>query len=88
MNKKVCILGLGYIGLPTAGILSKNGYNVYGVDLIKSKVDAINSGECYISEPKLKELIFDAVKNKKLKAGTKPIESDIFIIAVPTPFHN
>lgn len=86
MNKSICILGLGYIGLPTAAILCDKGYNVHGVDVEDSKVEAINNGSTYINEPGLANLISSSVKNKKLKASKLPQESDIFIIAVPTPF--
>jgi len=87
MNKSVCIVGLGYIGLPTAAILCEKGYNVHGVDVQESKIKAVNEGQSYINEPGLEKLISNAVRNNKLSASYSAKESDIFIIAVPTPFH-
>jgi len=85
--KKICVVGLGYIGLPTASLLANKGYEVLGVDILKSTVDTINRGEIHIVEPKLDLFVQSAVKNKKLKASLTAAEADIFIIAVPTPFH-
>jgi len=85
--KKVCVLGLGYIGLPTAALLANVGYIVHGVDVVQSTVDTINQGKIHIVEPELDTFVKSAVNSGKLKADTKPTEADIFIIAVPTPFH-
>jgi len=85
--KKICVIGLGYIGLPTAALLANKGYDVHGVDVVQSTVDTINRGEIHIVEPELDTFVQAAVKSEKLKATIKPIEADIFIIAVPTPFH-
>lgn len=85
--KKICVIGLGYIGLPTAALLVNKGYDVHGVDVVQSTVDTINRGKIHIVEPELDTFVQAAVKSKKLKATVKPIEADIFIIAVPTPFH-
>jgi len=85
--KKVCVIGLGYIGLPTAALLANRGYDVHGVDIVQSTVDTINQGKIHIVEPELDTFVQAAVKSKKLKADTKPTEADIFIIAVPTPFY-
>jgi UDP-N-acetyl-D-mannosaminuronic acid dehydrogenase len=85
--KKICVVGLGYIGLPTAALLANKGYDVYGVDVVQSTVDTINRGEIHIVEPELDTFVQAAVKSEKLKANTKPVEADVFIIAVPTPFH-
>ena len=84
-EKRICVIGLGYIGLPTAGILASSGYQVLGVDVNKNIVDLINKGEIHIYEPGLKELIYEAVKQNKLSASVNPNYSDVFIIAVPTP---
>jgi len=84
--KKVCVIGLGYIGLPTAALLANRGYDVHGVDVVQSIVDTINQGKIHIVEPELDIFVQAAVKSKKLKADTKPATADIFIIAVPTPF--
>ncbi len=86
-NKKVCILGLGYIGLPTAALLASRGYQVHGVDIVQETVDTINRGKIHIVEPDLDTFVQAAVKSGRLKADTKPEKADIFIIAVPTPFH-
>jgi UDP-N-acetyl-D-mannosaminuronic acid dehydrogenase len=84
--KKICILGLGYIGLPTGALLANKGYEVYGVDVVQSVVDIINQGKIHIIEPELDVFVKSAVKSGNLKAGLKPVESDVFVIAVPTPF--
>ncbi len=86
-NSKICVIGLGYIGLPTAALLANHGYDVHGIDVVQNTVDTINRGEIHIVEPELDSFVKAAVNSKKLKAATTPIESDIFIIAVPTPFH-
>ncbi|AII13944.1 UDP-N-acetyl-D-mannosamine dehydrogenase [Campylobacter iguaniorum] len=87
MNK-ICIIGLGYIGLPTAALLASKGYDVHGVDVIQKVVDTINDYKIHIVEPDLDKFVKLAAENKKLKADTKPKEADVFIIAVPTPFHD
>ena len=86
-NKKICVIGLGYIGLPTAALLANRGYSVHGVDVIQSTVDTINRGEIHIVEPELDTFVRSAVKSGKLNASLKPDIADVFIIAVPTPFH-
>jgi len=89
MNKrKICVVGLGYIGLPTSALLASRGYDVYGVDVVQNTVDTINRGEIHIVEPELDTFVKAAVNSGKLKAGTKPAKADVFIIAVPTPFHD
>ena len=85
--KKICVVGLGYIGLPTAALLANRGYDVHGVDIVKSTVDIINRGEIHIVEPELDTFVKSAVNSGKLKADLKPRQADIFILAVPTPFH-
>ena len=85
--KRICVIGLGYIGLPTAALLANKGYDVHGVDVIQSTVDTINRGEIHIVEPELDTFVQAAVKSEKLKATLVPVEADVFIIAVPTPFH-
>jgi UDP-N-acetyl-D-mannosaminuronic acid dehydrogenase len=87
-NKRVCVVGLGYIGLPSATLLANSGYKVYGVDISQSVVDTINRGKTHIIEPNLSSLVKEVVENGQLKAYLKPIEADIFIIAVPTPFQD
>ncbi len=85
--QKICVIGLGYIGLPTAALLANIGYDVHGVDIVQSTVDIINRGEIHIVEPELDTFVKAAVKSGKLKADIKPTQADIFILAVPTPFH-
>lgn len=85
--EKVCIVGLGYIGLPTAALLANNGYNVHGVDVKENVVNTINKGEIHIVEPELDKYVKTAVNNGNLKASLQAQEADVFIIAVPTPFH-
>ena len=88
MNKKICVIGLGYIGLPTAALLANRGYQVHGVDVVQSTVDTINEGNIHIVEHGLDTFVRSAVNSGYLVADTKPQEADIFIIAVPTPFHD
>ncbi len=88
MKRKICVMGLGYIGLPTASLLANMGYQIHGVDVVQSTVDTINKGEIHIVEPDLHTFVRSAVNSGHLVADTKPSEADIFIIAVPTPFHN
>ena len=87
-NKKICVIGLGYIGLPTAALLANRGYNVHGVDVVSSTVDTINQGKIHIVEPELDTFVKSAVNSGKLKASLIPTQADVFIIAVPTPFHS
>lgn len=87
VNKTVCVVGLGYIGLPTAALLATNGYQVVGVDLNIHAVETINKGQIHIVEPDLDAYVRSSVAAGKLKAYTKPEQADIFMICVPTPFH-
>jgi UDP-N-acetyl-D-mannosaminuronic acid dehydrogenase len=85
MKEKVCIMGLGYIGLPTAALLATKGYKVHGVDVKPDVVDTINKGMIHIVEPELDAFVKSAVQSGNLKASLTPEPSDIFIITVPTP---
>jgi UDP-N-acetyl-D-mannosaminuronic acid dehydrogenase len=87
-KRKICIMGMGYIGLPTAALLANRGYQVHGVDVNQHVIDVINQGEIHIVEPDLDEFVKDAVGNKALIVDIEPIGADIFMIAVPTPFHS
>ncbi len=82
----VCVIGLGYVGLPTAAILASRGVRVTGVDVNENTVSTINRGEAHIVEPDLDILVKGAVMAGRLKAVSAPVEADAFIIAVPTPF--
>lgn len=86
-QKKVCVVGLGYIGLPTAALLASNGFNVVGVDLNAHAVETINQGRIHIVEPDLDAFVRSAVTAKRLTAFTTPQSGDIYMICVPTPFH-
>jgi UDP-N-acetyl-D-mannosaminuronic acid dehydrogenase len=86
-NKSICIVGLGYIGLPTASLLANSGYVVTGVDVNLHAVETINRGEIHIVEPDLDAFVRAAVVSKRLRAYTTPQPADIYMICVPTPFH-
>ena len=86
MIKNVCVMGLGYIGLPTAALLANKGYKVRGVDVVQSTVDTINQGKIHIVEPELDVFVKGAVNSGNLRASLEPDLADVFIIAVPTPF--
>ena len=88
MDKKVCIFGLGYIGLPTALLIASNGYKVIGIDVNKDVVKSLNNAELHIIEPGLEELLKKNIDEKKLVASSSPVTCDVYIICVPTPFHN
>lgn len=86
-NKTVCVVGLGYIGLPTAALLASSGYQVHGVDLNQHAVNTINQGKIHIVEPDLDAFVRSAVTAGRLRANLKPEPADIYMICVPTPFH-
>ncbi|MGQ9370035.1 UDP-N-acetyl-D-mannosamine dehydrogenase [Azospirillum sp. ST 5-10] len=83
---KVSVIGLGYIGLPTAAVFADRGVEVTGIDVNPSVVDSINAGEPHIVEPNLGALLRRVVEAGKLRASTEVAPADAFIIAVPTPF--
>ncbi len=84
--RTVCVVGLGYIGLPTAATLASRGIEVIGVDLNPQVVKAVNAGQPYFSEPDLDMLLRAATTLGKLRATSQPEPADAFVIAVPTPF--
>src|SRR5215467_13937657 len=86
--KTVCVVGLGYIGLPTAATLASRGVEVIGVDIDPEVVGAVNDGRCHFSEPDLDMLLRAATTLRKLRATALPEPADAFIIAVPTPFRD
>ncbi|MFY0782325.1 UDP-N-acetyl-D-mannosamine dehydrogenase [Peribacillus simplex] len=86
MNKKICIVGLGYIGLPTAAVLADKGFLVHGVDVNEVAINLINNGEVHIYEPDLEKVVKKVVTAGKLSADIEPIKADVYILAVPTPF--
>ncbi len=83
--ESVGVIGLGYIGLPTAAILASNGVDVTGVDVSQVVVDAVNRGDVPFVEPDLAAYVRGAVSHGKLRATTSPEPADAFVIAVPTP---
>ena len=86
--KTVCVVGLGYIGLPTAATLASRGVDVIGVDINPQVVEAVNAGQPYFSEPDLDMLLRAATTLRKLRATSQPEPADAFVIAVPTPFND
>ena len=87
-NYNVVMVGLGYIGLPTAALIAQSNIKVFGVDINPQIVDTINKGKIHIVEPDLDTAVSNAVKNGYLKAGTVPVEASTYLIVVPTPFKN
>jgi UDP-N-acetyl-D-mannosaminuronic acid dehydrogenase len=85
--KKICVLGLGYIGLPTASTFATHGLQVVGVDVNPGVLATLRRGEIHIHEPGLREALEAALKTGNLTVNERPVEADAFIIAVPTPFH-
>ena len=83
---KICIIGQGYIGLPTAALFSKNNCEVVGVDVNEEIIEKLNKGIIHIEEPGLGEIIKSAVENNVYKASLTPQKADAFIITVPTPY--
>lgn len=85
-SQKIVVMGLGYIGLPTASMLATKGHQVLGVDVNRLAVETINQGKIHIVEPDLDILVKSAVNSGNLKAASAPEPADTFILAVPTPF--
>ena len=83
---KVCVVGLGYIGLPTAAVIARSGASVLGIDVSPNVVETINAGRIHIEEANLESLVRDMVASGSLRAALAPEPSDVFVIAVPTPF--
>ncbi|MFY0992605.1 UDP-N-acetyl-D-mannosamine dehydrogenase [Halomonas sp. C05BenzN] len=83
--RKICVIGLGYIGLPTAAVIASRQRQVVGVDIDKNAVETINRGEIHIVEPDLDMLVHAAVKEGYLRATTRSETADVYLIAVPTP---
>jgi UDP-N-acetyl-D-mannosaminuronic acid dehydrogenase len=84
-KKTVCVIGLGYIGLPTAALLAKKGFSVVGVDVKEEVVSIINEGRIHIVEPDLQAVVKSSITTNKLKASSKIQLSDVYMICVPTP---
>jgi UDP-N-acetyl-D-mannosaminuronic acid dehydrogenase len=84
--EKICVLGLGYIGLPTASTFATHGVSVVGVDVNPTVLATLRKGELHIHEPGLRDALAAALQTGNLTVNEKPVEADAFIIAVPTPF--
>ena len=85
--QKVCVLGLGYIGLPTASTLATHGIKVVGVDINKHVIETLQNGNIHIHEPGLRTVVESALSSGNLTVSLQPQEADAFLIAVPTPFY-
>ena len=85
-NPEVVMIGLGYIGLPTAALIAEGQTKVLGVDINQKVVDTVNRGEIHIVEPSLGESVANAVSKGFLKASLTPAMADTYLIVVPTPF--
>ena len=85
MFNKISVVGLGYIGLPTAAVIASKGIEVVGVDVNQHAVNTINEGRIHIVEPGLEAMVKSDVEQGLLKAYLTPQPADAFLIAVPTP---
>ncbi|ALS76293.1 UDP-N-acetyl-D-mannosamine dehydrogenase [Planococcus rifietoensis] len=83
--EKICVVGLGYIGLPTAVMFANHGYDVHGVDVNQKAVDMLSDGQIHIEEPFLQDYLNKALEKGTFSVSTTPAEADMFIIAVPSP---
>ena len=83
---KVVVVGLGYIGLPTAAVIARTGAKVLGIDVSEHVVETVNSGKVHIEEVDLDGLVSGVVARGNLRAATLIEPADVFVIAVPTPF--
>jgi len=84
--QKICFIGLGYIGLPTASMFAVHGHKVLGVDINPRVIDTLNKGEIHIHEPGLRDVVTKAIASGNISFSTTAAEADAFVIAVPTPF--
>ena len=83
---KVCIIGQGYIGLPTAALFCRNNCEVVGVDISEEMIKNLNNGIIHIEEPGISDIIKKALEQKLYTASLTPEKADAFIITVPTPY--
>jgi UDP-N-acetyl-D-mannosaminuronic acid dehydrogenase len=83
---KICVFGLGYIGLPTAATFAESGVKVVGVDINPKVIETLLRGDIHIHEPGLRRVVDSALKSGNLTISAKPESADVFLIAVPTPF--
>ncbi len=82
----VVMMGMGYIGLPTAALIARNGDSVHGVDVNQRVIESINAGKTHIVEPELETIVAEAVESGRLKASSTPVVANTYLIVVPTPF--
>src|SRR5690349_2596664 len=82
---KVAVVGLGYIGLPTAALIARSGFSVVGIDVSEHVVQTVNSGKVHIEEVDLEALVQGVVARGALRATTQMEPADVFVVAVPTP---
>ena len=87
MKKSICVVGLGYIGLPTAVMFANHGHQVHGVDINEKTVKMIGNKELHIEENGLLERLETAIDKGVMTVSTKPVAADVFIIAVPSPIN-
>ena len=88
MKKSICVIGIGYVGLPTAAMFATHGHQVVGYDVNEKAIDALNKGETIIEEPFLGDMVKQAVAEGHLVGSTEcPVGSDVYIISVPTPIN-
>lgn len=85
--RKICVLGLGYIGLPTASTFATHGVEVLGVDVNPQIVESLRRGDIHIHEPGLREIVESALASGNFGVSDRVAEADAFLIAVPTPFY-
>ena len=83
---KICVIGQGYIGIPTAALFASNGCDVVGVDINEEIISNLNNGVMTIEEPKINEIMNACLDNGTYHASLTPEEADVYIITVPTPF--
>ena len=84
-DKQVMVVGLGYVGLPSAAVIADNGFKVIGYDINELAINKINNGEVHLAEDGLESLVKKVVNLNKLRATTIAEQADIFLITVPTP---
>ncbi len=87
LDNRICVVGLGYIGLPAAALLADKGFRVHGVDILEDIVEKLSRGRIHIHEKQLDEMVRKGVGSGRLTASTTPAPADVFIIAVPTPIN-
>jgi len=84
-DKKIVVIGLGYVGLPTAALMARAGFEVHGVDISPRVIDMLEAGKCPLGEPDVVALVEEALASGRLTVGPEAVQGDVFIICVPTP---